>query len=280
MVGDDRRYCKMKGSLFVFLLFWSFWIQAVPRDSIGVRNLNGRTFIQHKVIKKETAYAIAQRYQVRLDTLYALNPGMKQLKVDDIVLIPVAYRPQALNQNSTRDQAHANADEGVPLPVMKHKVANGETINKIAQMYSIQVSDIQKWNSLREGKIEPGQWLVVNAAAAIVPYKPWNRNRETIADSVNTLVVDPAVDEVTELGVARVDQQVKQALIKGLPEGGFVLISNLENDKQVLIKADKSDGLKTEDGTIVLVSQDIANKLGGDRHGLLLVGLRYLIVQP
>ncbi|MFA6261796.1 MAG: LysM peptidoglycan-binding domain-containing protein [Bacteroidia bacterium] len=270
----------MKGIVLILFLLTGLFVQAAPLDSIGVRKINGKTFIRHQVIKKETAFAISQRYKVHLDTLYALNPGMKSLKVGEIVLVPTANVEPIREQVDTRDQAHANADAVVNSPAMKHRVAPGETLNKIAQLYAVQVIDLQKWNNLKEGRIEPGQWLVVNAAAAIVPYKPWNRNKETIPDSINTLVLDPSVDEVTELGIARVVNQVKHARVKGLPEGGFVLISNVENSKQVIIKADKADGKSTEEGIIIYLSQDVANQLGGDRHGLMLVGLRYLIVQP
>lgn len=270
----------MKGIALILFLFAGLFIHAAPRDSVGVRKINGRTFIQHQVLRKETIYAISQRYKVHPDSLYAFNPRMKTLKVGDIVLVPSSSMEPIRAQVDTRDQAHANADAAVNSPVMKHRVAPGETLGKIAQWYAVQVNDLQKWNNLKEGRIEPGQWLVVNASAAIVPYKAWNRNKETTPDSVNSLVVDPTVDEVTELGTARVDSKVKHALVKGMPEGGFVLISNVENNKQVIIRADKADGKTTEEGIVIYISQDVANQLGGDRHGLMLVGLRYLIVQP
>jgi LysM repeat protein len=45
-----------------------------------------------------------------------------------------------------------------------HIVARGETLTSIAKMYSVTVSDLQKWNHIDDGrKLQMGQTIVVAA---------------------------------------------------------------------------------------------------------------------
>ncbi len=50
--------------------------------------------------------------------------------------------------------------------IVTHTVAQGETINAIADRYEVKVSDIRSWNSLRRNAVRPGQKLRIETAVS------------------------------------------------------------------------------------------------------------------
>jgi hypothetical protein len=52
--------------------------------------INGKKYILHSVVKKETSYAISKKYNITIEALMAANPGMAAngLKADQVIQIP------------------------------------------------------------------------------------------------------------------------------------------------------------------------------------------------
>src|SRR5690606_28963054 len=118
------------------------------KDSIGIEEINGQTFILHKVEAKETFYALSKRYNVSVEEIKRYNPETEAgLKVETILKIPFTKKQEKQSAQKT------------------HTVAPGQTLYSISQMYGIAVEDIKKWNSLSSNDLNVGQTLVMSASA-------------------------------------------------------------------------------------------------------------------
>ena len=75
---------------FLFSTF-SFSIQAgiSPSDSIGIRTINQKSYIVHKVEKGETLYALSRKYKIDVQSIMNANPGSKNgINIGQELIIP------------------------------------------------------------------------------------------------------------------------------------------------------------------------------------------------
>lgn len=267
----------MKTLLLLLVCCLSVNLIASPQDSIGVKRVANRLFIRHKVVKKETAYSISVKYKTHLDTLYQLNPGMKSLKIGDVVLIPVQEKQDTARISATVEQAHANADAIQASPVLRHRVQPGETLGAIASMYKITPADLTKWNQIRDGRPVAGQWLIVNAAAARLPYLPWNKPTANNQTDTFNLAWDNSWEEITESGLAQTGDRV---VVKNFPEGGLISITHLESGKQILLQALPVGDTTFDSECILQLPKETAARLGEMKRERMLVQLKYIVIKP
>ncbi len=130
-------------------------------DSIGVKTVNGKAMITHRVRQGETLYSLARRYGVRVDDILSANPGMsKSLKIDQLVNIPY-------HREKTQDSA------GAKTGVAFHVVKPSETLFSISRQYGISIDDLRRWNNLKSDALSPGMKLAVsNGMPASVTTEP------------------------------------------------------------------------------------------------------------
>lgn len=145
---------------FLFLCFLAFTANAFasPQDSIGVKVIDGKTYIMHKVTKGEGVYGIGKKYGVPASEIFAANPGSEQsIKIDQVLLIP--------KKVSGPTSGNAGGNAGTTTTTRKekvyHVVSSGQTLSAIARQYNTSVSDIKNWNNLSSDNIRLGQKLVV-----------------------------------------------------------------------------------------------------------------------
>ena len=108
----------------------------------------------HIVKKGETLSKIAQKYHVGVKQLRSWN-NLKSdnLKIGQKLIVYSSGAPMA--------------QAGNPSPVERsttqtvHTVKSGETLGKIAQKYKCSVTDLKKWNNLKNNTIKVGQKLKV-----------------------------------------------------------------------------------------------------------------------
>ncbi len=125
----------------------------MPKDSIGIEVINGKTFVIHRVEEKETLFAISRRYRTTVDAIVQYNEGAREgLEIGQILKVP--YTPPA-----------TAARPAGPL----HKVQPGETLYSIARQYQVSTDDIKQWNSLADNTLSIGQELVIRKVTAARP---------------------------------------------------------------------------------------------------------------
>lgn len=108
----------------------------------------------YTVQKGDTLSRIATKHKTNVSSLKSLN----QLSSDKI------YINQVLKVANTTTPARAvKATTTPPVSTVKyHTVVSGDSLSKIASLYKVTVSDVQKWNNLTSTLIFPGQKFVVS----------------------------------------------------------------------------------------------------------------------
>lgn len=141
----------------MFIPFVSF---AMQQDSIGTKTENGIVYILHKVDKGQTLYAIARKYNVDVNEIIKANPGSdKGIQADAIIMVPTKKKTVSTSPVPNGE---------TKIETKFHTVQAGETLYKIATMYGVSVSDIQKWNGLSGESISVGQRLAVSPHTASI----------------------------------------------------------------------------------------------------------------
>ena len=108
-------------------------------DSIGLKTINGREFIMHRIEKGETLFSLSRRYQ----TSVALITKHNKLQANDLAV------------NDTIFILHT-------APSMRtHVVQEEETLFSLSQRYGVSTNDLIRWNNLSDTRIDIGQQLMI-----------------------------------------------------------------------------------------------------------------------
>lgn len=189
----------------------------VSREKV---RLNGKVYLSHVVLERQTLYGIAQAYGVSVDELYEANPLLKEkgLQKNSILLVP--YREQAAATVAPASQE--------PQAYTEHTVRWYEDIDDIAHKYNVSVKDIMDYNGLSSRKLTTRQVLKI-------PLKSTGGSTETPKHQVDTLKTLPAeevvdtlqtiipvlpVEPEEEIFIATPKEQVAFSLILPMQPGG------------------------------------------------------------
>jgi len=139
-------------------------LEPLPSGSAPTVNVQGSSYETYTVKKGDSLWAIAKRYNVSLNDLFAAN-GMNKnsmLKVGQQIQIPVdgstepvktitadAYQPTAFNQES-----------------QEYTVKRGDSLSKIAKQFGTSVRTLKAANNKSSDMIQVGEKLMVPAGAS------------------------------------------------------------------------------------------------------------------
>ncbi|MDC0477455.1 transglycosylase SLT domain-containing protein [Flavobacteriaceae bacterium] len=128
-------------------------------------------------IKKMVSFShIADKIGVPLDTLNFLNPSYIHSIIPNIknkqyyLTLPQAYTDAFIEKEpeiyNMADLDYNSREK--PLPQLYelnsrtvYRVVNGDFLGKIARNYGVRVSDIKKWNKLKDDKLRIGKRLII-----------------------------------------------------------------------------------------------------------------------
>lgn len=251
-----------------------------PLDSVGIKEVNGKFFILHKVEKGEGLYAIARRYKTSVDEIKSANPEAGEgLKVGQIILIPFNQIP------ITKTPKEA--------PVL-HVVKSGETLYSLSKLYNVTVDQIKLKNKLTSNSLTVGQELVIKGEKP--ERKPEEHlenygSEETPAPTPKEKVAPPTTDkpgyeynsttgEVKETGFAIValDENMNQersfCLHPTAPTGTIIMVTNTATNKSVFVRV-VGKPHHTEAQVIILLSKVAGQRLGIGENDRANVRLNY-----
>ena len=105
--------------------------------------LNGKVYLSHVVLERQTLYGISQAYGVSVDDIYEANPSLREtgLQKNAIILIPF------------KESAAAVTD----MAFTEHTVKWYEDIEDIARRYNVTVKEIMDLNNLSSKKLTTRQ---------------------------------------------------------------------------------------------------------------------------
>lgn len=145
----------MKGTFFAYFLALLGWVLVLPwlgSQTPTTRVVKGRTFLVHKVGPKETMYGISRKYQVSIDTLYALNPGATPvIRPDQEILIP-APKPGNVPAPTSPSEVPNGAT---------HVVVAGETLYGLARKYKTTEYELRRLNPMLGDYLKVGEVLIL-----------------------------------------------------------------------------------------------------------------------
>jgi LysM repeat protein len=190
--GHSNGYMRKLVLFFGFQLLFILKLYA-NTDSTGIKTINGKIFVMHKVEKGQGLYGIARRYGSTVEKIQQANPDAKNgIKPGQIVLVPYSKHVKAKEtveekpatktpaKKTTKPKPEPVKDEEDEKPVapgdekpLYHTVKNKESLLDIALNNKVTMQQIRVWNKLKKDKLKPGQKLIVGyGAKPEAPEKP------------------------------------------------------------------------------------------------------------
>lgn len=285
----------MKNLVFILSLFFCSTLAAdtiQPLDSVGLKEINGKYFVQHKVEKGEGLYGIARRYQSTVDEIKKANPEMgESLKIGQVVLVPIVYKPQQ-GQAPTPTPAPKPAPAPTEETII-HVVRPGETLYSISNLYKVGVEDIKKKNNLTSNNLSAGQELVIKGTKKEHTENYGGEEKPKPDPKPEPKPTPPAgqenkkgyeynstTGEVKETGFAlialneNINQERSFCLHPTAPVGTIIMISNPSTNKSVFVRVVGKPSQK-EEGVIIKLSKAAGERLGIGENDRTEVRLNY-----
>ena len=131
--------------------------------------LNGKIYLSHPVLERQTLFGIAKAYGVTVEDLYAANAGLEEkgLQTGTTLLIPIVEgAQQAQAQAEPARQAAQTAPQGQSF--IEHTVMWYEDLEDIAAQYGVTPEAIMQANGMRSKKVTKRQVLKIPATSGTV----------------------------------------------------------------------------------------------------------------
>lgn len=147
--------------------------------------LNGKMYLAHVVLEKQTLYSISKAYGVSEEDLYEANPSLREtgLQKNAILLVPIVATtpaaPEAAHQQDLQNYT-------------EHTVRWYEDIDDIARRYNVTVADIMKANGLQSKKLSTRQVLKIPMDQPAAPVE------EPVAKPAAGPVAEPVSEPAAE----------------------------------------------------------------------------------
>ena len=126
--------------------------------------LNGKVYLSHVVLERQTLYSISKAYGVSEEDLYEANPSLRETGLQKNAILLIPYRENAV---TATDNAAPKAQEGSSYT--EHTVKWYEDIDDIARRYDLTVKEIMDINGLKSKKLTTRQILKIPVKTPAVP---------------------------------------------------------------------------------------------------------------
>ena len=118
--------------------------------------LNGKVYLSHVVLEKQTLYGIARAYGVSEEELYEANPSLRETGLQKNAILLIPYKEQAPGVAKPAENA-APANQGY----VEHVVRWYEDLDDIARRYELTAQEIMDYNGLKNRKLSTRQVLKI-----------------------------------------------------------------------------------------------------------------------
>jgi membrane-bound lytic murein transglycosylase D len=118
---------------------------------------------EYTVAKGDNVWTICKKFNLTLAQLKAMN----NLENDKVLLGSklVVTKSETVAENENQSNSKKKSDKLIAKSKEKEKlyfVKKGDSLFSISQKYQITVSDLKKWNDIRDGNIKPGMKLKIS----------------------------------------------------------------------------------------------------------------------
>ena len=166
-------------------------------------------FVLHQVVKGETSYGIAKKYNIDLNVFFEFNTSAsKSLNRGEYVKIPILVKSNTslLSSDSLSNQ---------------HVVVSGETLWSIAKKYGVEVDLIKTYNQLEDINLSIDQIILIpnipadtaNVVKPLVKHPP-----HPLLNSCDTIVIHKVRRKETLYGIANLYDVSLNSILKNNPD--------------------------------------------------------------
>jgi LysM repeat protein len=129
---------------------------SVPVDSVGVKWVSGKKFIEYKVEEHDGWYGIARKFGIAYSDVRLANKEVDDvLHIGQVILVPASK----VKPNDPRNRKNYIVKEQEE-PVY-HAVKKKETLYSISKKYNVSTDDLKKWNHLETNDLKDGAQVII-----------------------------------------------------------------------------------------------------------------------
>lgn len=159
--------------------------------------LNGKVYLSHVVLERQTLFGIAKAYGVSVDDLYEANPSLRQTGLQKNAILLVPYR-----ETGEQEEVKTAPSDG---SYTEHTVKWYEDIEDIARSYNVTVKEIMEMNGLKSKKLSTRQVLRIPVKVVAAEKAP--------ADSSASAAVAPVAAAAEEVAAAPLVEHTDSSLL-------------------------------------------------------------------
>ena len=205
--------------------------------------LNGKVYLSHVVLERQTLFGISKAYGVTEEDLYEANPSLRETGLQKNAIILVPYREQAAVQEVPQEEKGYT----------EHTVKWYEDIEDIARKYNISVKELMEYNGLKSRKLGSRQVLriPVSHLAFEAEPEPQPEPQQPEVDTVCIVPPTPVLPVVEEEVQAETlfftpKQDAEFSLVLPLKASGNVSELNMDfySGALMAVKDLEAEGLK------------------------------------
>jgi LysM repeat protein len=163
---------------FSFILFCNLQTNAFGMtmpDSLKYKWIKGEKYVLHQVKQHETWNSVSRKYNLQISELMNANLGVIDLKIGQILNIPVKSTVSVSNKKVI-DSISVNNNAAANSIAIMYSVHTGETLFGISKKFGSSVDDVKKWNNLSDNIVHEGQQLIVSYVPAKADLKLNNKS--------------------------------------------------------------------------------------------------------
>lgn len=148
--------------------------------------LNGKVYLSHVVLERQTLYGISAAYGVKVDDIYEANPSLRETGLQKNAIILIPYKEGVQEEAPAAGAAYT-----------EHTVKWYEDIEDIARRYNVSVKDIMDLNKLSSKKLSTRQVLKIPVAPVkeVPAQEEKPAAEEPVVETVEPVVSEEPVKE-------------------------------------------------------------------------------------
>ena len=153
--------------------------------------LNGKVYLSHVVLERQTLFGISKAYGVSVDDLYEANPSLRQTGLQKNAILLVPYHEAAPQEVEKAPKSDGSYTE--------HLVKWYEDIEDIARRYDVSVKEIMELNGLKSKKLSARQVLRIPVKAVAEKEAPADSTAAATDAVAAAAPVAAATEEVVQV---------------------------------------------------------------------------------
>jgi LysM repeat protein len=134
----------------------------IPLGGADMKVQSGTIVREHTVVKGETAFSIAKKYNSSVDDLLKFNPGIdKGLKVGQVLKVIIAPTTETVLPKPADKPTVIGPSITFSDTVLVYEVKASETLYTISKRFMVPVTDLQSFNNLKSSNLKTGDLLKI-----------------------------------------------------------------------------------------------------------------------